>query len=147
MTRGQASEASRWKSALGRAYPIWSGIVRVVEELASPLDIAWKPSKIAFGHVCLLRHKKRTLLYLLPEEASVTVAIVLGERAYGLAMASSLPSAIKTLLTEARPYAEGRGIRVPVQASRDLATISSSLRPNEPRGGPLELLHAEVERA
>ncbi len=123
MTRVQASEAGRWQSALGRAYPIWAGIVQTVEGLASPLDIEWKPSKIAFGHVCLLRHKKRTLLYLLPEEASVTVAIVLGERAYGLAMVSALPSAIKTLMTEARPYAEGRGIRVPVRTVRDLAKI------------------------
>lgn len=78
---------------------------------------------IASGQVCLLRHKKRTLRYLLPEKASVTVAIVLGERAYGLAMASTLSAAVKTSLSEARPYAEGRGIRVPVKAPRDLATI------------------------
>ncbi len=123
MTRAEGRDAGQWKTALGRAYATWAGIVRVVEELASPLDIVWKPSKIAFGHVCLLRHKKRTLLYLLPEKASVTVAIVLGERAYALAMASTLSAAVKTSLTEARPYAEGRGIRVRVRAARDLATI------------------------
>lgn len=123
MTRSPTSDAGQWKSTLGRAYPLWAGVVRVVEELASPLDIEWKPSKSAFGRLCLLRYKKRTLVYLLPEEASVTVAIVLGERAYGLAMASTLSAAIKTALSEARPYAEGRGIRVPVRASRDLATI------------------------
>jgi hypothetical protein len=123
MTRVKAGDDGQWKSALGRAYPMWAGIVRVVGELASPLDVAWRPSKIAFGHVCLLRHKKRTLLYLLPEEARVTVAIVLGERAYGLAMASTLSAAVKKSLSEARPYAEGRGIRVPVKTARDLATI------------------------
>ncbi|MHB1096262.1 MAG: DUF3788 family protein [Gemmatimonadaceae bacterium] len=123
MTPVQGRDAGQWKTALGRAYATWAGIVRVVEELASPLGIEWKPSKIAFGHVCLLRHKKRTLVYLLPEAASVTVAIVLGERAYDLAMASTLSAAVKTSLTEARPYAEGRGIRVSVKTSRDLATI------------------------
>jgi hypothetical protein len=123
MTRVKECDDGQWKSALGRAYPLWAGVVRVVEELALPLDIEWKPSKIAFGQVCLLRHKKRTLLYLLPEEASVTVAIVLGERAYGLAMASTLSAAVKKSLSEARPYAEGRGIRVPVKTTRDLATI------------------------
>jgi hypothetical protein len=123
MTRVKADDAGAWKSALGRAYPMYAGIVRVVEELASPVDVAWRPSKIAFGHVCLLRHKKRTLLYLLPEEASVTVAIVLGERAYGLAMSSTLSAAVKRSLSEARPYAEGRGIRVPVKSARDFATI------------------------
>ena len=123
MKSAKKSDAGRWKTALGAAYSMWAGIVGVVEELASPLDIVWKPSKLAFGHVCLLRYKKRTLLYLLPETASVTVAIVLGERAYGLAMASTLSTAIKQSLSEARPYAEGRGIRVPVKTSRDLATI------------------------
>ena len=123
MKRARGRDDGRWKTALGAAYSVWAGIVEVVEELASPLDLEWKPSKIAFGQVCLLRHKKRTLLYLLPEKASVTVAIVLGERAYGLAMASTLSAAVKTLLSEARPYAEGRGIRVPVKTSRDLATI------------------------
>lgn len=123
MKSAKGSDDGRWKAALGRAYAMWTGIVGVVEELASPLDIEWKPSKLAFGHVCLLRHKKRTLLYLLPEKASVTVAIVLGERAYGLAMASTLPAAVKKSLSEATPYVEGRGIRVPVEATRDLATI------------------------
>lgn len=123
MTRATASDAGQWQAALGRAYPIWAGIVHVVEELASPLDLEWKASKIAFGHVCLLRYKKRTLLYLLPEPPNVTIAIVLGERAYGLAMASTLSAAIKKALSEARPYAEGRGIRVSVKTTRDLATI------------------------
>lgn len=52
MTRVNAGEAGQWKPALGRAYPLWAGVARVVEELASPLDVEWKPSKNAFGHVC-----------------------------------------------------------------------------------------------
>jgi hypothetical protein len=123
VTRAKGSDAAQWKATLGRAYAPWAGIVRVVEALASPLEIQWRPSKIAFGHVCLLRHRQRTLLYLLPEQASITVAIVIGERAYGLAMASTLSVAVKSSLAAARPYAEGRGIRVPVRTKRDLATI------------------------
>ena len=123
MKSAKGGDDGRWKTALGAAYSMWADIVGVVEELASPLDIEWKPSELAFGHVCLLRHKKRTLLYLLPEKTRITVAIVLGERAYGLAMASTLSVAVKKSLSEARPYAEGRGIRVPVKASRDLAAI------------------------
>lgn len=123
MTCAKGSVDGEWTAALGGAFAMWTGIVRVAEELASPLDIEWRPSKIPFGQVCLLRHKRRTLLYLLPEKASVTVAIVLGERAYGLAMASTLSAAIKKSLSKARPYAEGRGIRVPVKSARHLVTI------------------------
>ena len=111
------------RAALGPADVLWSGIVHVVEEAASPLVTEWKPSKTEFGRMCLLQHKKRTLLYLTPEKETVRVAIVLGERAYGLAMASSLPAAIKKMFSEARPYAEGRGIRFAVSSSSDVSTV------------------------
>ena len=104
------------KAFLGKAGAAWSAIVRMVEEKFSPLDQEWKPSKLAFGRLCLLRHKKRTLLYLIPDKGQVVVAVVLGERAFELAMASSLPAAIKKMFSEAKPYAEGRGIRFPVSS-------------------------------
>jgi hypothetical protein len=114
---------SELKAALGSAEALWFGIIRGVEDAASSLDAEWKPSKAEFGRICLLQHKKRTLLYLTPEKEKVTVAIVLGERAYGLAMASSLPAAIKTMFSEARPYAEGRGIRFAVSSTSEISTI------------------------
>jgi len=84
----------------------------------------WKPSKTEFGRMCLLQHKKRTLLYLTPEKERVRIAIVLGERAYGLAIASSLPPAIKKMFLEAKQYAEGRGIRFSVSSSSDISMIT-----------------------
>jgi hypothetical protein len=111
------------KATLGSADVLWSGVVHAVEDAVSPLDTEWKPSKAEFGRICLLQHKKRTLLYLTPGKEKITVAIVLGERAYGLAMASSLPAAIKKMFSEARPYAEGRGIRFSVSSSSDISTI------------------------
>jgi hypothetical protein len=77
-----------------------------------------------FGRMGLLQYKKRTLLYIIPQKRKILVAIVLGARAYGLARASALPAAIKTLLAEARPYAEGRGIRFPVSSARDIPAIA-----------------------
>jgi hypothetical protein len=74
--------------------------------------------------MALLQHKKRTLLYLIPQKRKVLVAIVLGARAFGQAKASALPAAIKTLLIEAKPYAEGRGIRFPVSSARDIPAIA-----------------------
>lgn len=93
------------------------------EEGFSPLNAEWRPSKAAFGRICLLQQKKRTLLYLTPESGYIRIAIVLGERAYAIAMASTLPVAIKKMFSEARPYAEGRGIRFPVGKSSDLPVI------------------------
>jgi hypothetical protein len=122
-TKGKSPSGAELKATLGSADALWSDILRVVESIVSPLDTEWKPSKTEFGHICLLRHKKRTLLFLTPHQEKITVAIILGERAYGLAMASSLPEAIKTMFSEARPYAEGRGIRFSVSSSRDISTV------------------------
>jgi hypothetical protein len=52
------------------------------------------------------------------------VAVVLGERAYELAMAASLPAAIKKMLSEAKPYAEGRGIRFPVDSVSGVPVVA-----------------------
>lgn len=112
------------KAVLGSVYGLWSDTIRAVEAMFVPLDQEWKPSKTEFGRICLLRHKKRTLLYLTPDQDEIWMAIVLGERAYGLAMKSSLPAAIKKMLSEARPYAEGRGIRFAVSSSLDIPVIT-----------------------
>ncbi|MGO8697730.1 MAG: DUF3788 family protein [Limisphaerales bacterium] len=111
------------KAVLGSANALWSDIVHAVEETIAPLQMEWKPSKTEFGRMCLLQHKKRTLLYLTPGKEKVGIAMVLGERAYGLAMASSLPPVIKKMFSEAKPYAEGRGIRFSASSLTDVATI------------------------
>ena len=112
-------------NVLGSAAVLWYGIVHAVEETFAPIDRQWKPSKTEFGRMCLLQHKKRTLLYMTPDKEKIRIAIVLGERVYGLAMASSLPVAIKKMLSEARPYAEGRGIRFPVSSLSDIPMITT----------------------
>ena len=111
------------KTILGPAAVVWTSILRAIEEMFTPLETEWRPSKMAFGRICLLQHKKRTLLYLTPDQSKVWIAIILGERAYHLAMASSIPATIKKMFAEARPYAEGRGIRYSVDSLRDVPVI------------------------
>jgi hypothetical protein len=38
-------------------------------------------------------------------------------------MASSLPAAIRKMFSDARPYAEGRGIRFAVSSLKDISVI------------------------
>lgn len=59
-----------------------------------------------------------------PDKEKIWIAIVLGERAYGIAISSSLPTAIKKMFSEAKPYAEGRGIRFPVSSISDIPVIA-----------------------
>ncbi len=123
-TTAKAPSVAELVAALGTAETVWTGLIDAVRERFAPLELQWKSSKSAFGRICLLRHRQRTLLYLTPGNAEITVAIVLGERACALAMAGSIPAGIKQLLQEARPYAEGRGIRFPVKSGRDVPMIA-----------------------
>lgn len=112
---------------LGAALPVWNGIMKQAEAAYAPLAKTWKPSKSEFGQMCLLQHKKKTLAYLTPGQGQVWVAVVLGERAFQLAMASALPRDIKERLLEAKPYAEGRGIRFSAHSLNDLPSIATLL--------------------
>jgi hypothetical protein len=112
------------EATLGSAFPLWKAIIRRMDETCGPLGQVWKPSKADFGKMCLLQSRKRTLLYLTPDLDQVWVAIVLGERAFSLAMASSLPEQIKHLLRAAKPYAEGRGIRFSISSAGELPTVA-----------------------
>lgn len=114
-------------TALGSASRLWSDLLCAIEAAHAPLSQVWKPSKSGFGRMCLLQRGKRTLLYLTPDRDCVWVAIVLGERACQLAQGSDLPDDIKQLLREARPYAEGRGIRFPVASTRAFPSVASLL--------------------
>lgn len=115
------------EGVLDPALPVWNGILSHARATHTPLVETWKPSKTEFGRMCLLQQKKRTLLYLTPDQGKVWVAVILGERAFHLALASSLPGGIKKLLLEAKPYAEGRGIRFAVHSPDELATIATLL--------------------
>src|SRR5579862_8215795 len=114
---------SELKACLGSAFALWSSIIQEVDARLSPVALEWKPSKAEFGRICLLQHKKRTLLYMTPDKEKIWMAIVLGERAYGIAISSSLPTAIKKMFSEAKPYAEGRGIRFPVSSMSEIPLI------------------------
>ncbi len=109
--------------ALGRSVSAWPGIISGLEEHYSPLELEWRASQLEFGRMCLVRYKDRTLLYLTPMAGQLLVGIVLGERAYELAMASKLRAAIKKMLSDAKPYVEGRGIRFVVKSASDVAQV------------------------
>jgi hypothetical protein len=109
-------------AALGDSAPLWRQLVAGLSSDFPGLRQEWKPSKLEFGSLCLLKLKDRTLLYLIPRNGDFEVSVVLGERAVALALAGDLPAGTKRQLSEARQYAEGRGIRFPVTSSGDVAT-------------------------
>ena len=112
---------------LGPALGTWHDLLAALEADAGPLSTEWRPSKSAFGRLCLVRRGSRTLAYLTPEPGAILVALVLGERAVAAALTADLPAAVKQSLREARAYAEGRGVRVTVRTAEEVPVVRTLL--------------------
>ena len=121
-------DADLLAKTLGPAQKAWTAIVEAIAAEHSPLEQEWRPSTSDFGLMCLLRQKKRTLLYMTPDAKSIVGALVLVERAVEAPLASKLPPDIKDLINDARPYIEGRGIRFPVRTKKDVDIVLELVR-------------------
>lgn len=119
----EAPSPSVLHAALGKSASTWPAIVSGLQERYGPLELEWRPSKLEFGRMGVVRLKNRTLVYLMPMAGQLLVGVVLGERSYGIAMESKLRPAIKKMLSDAKPYAEGRGIRFVVKSAADVAQV------------------------
>jgi len=118
-----APSAHALKTALGPAQAAWDALVAEFRAAYVPLELDWKPAKTEFGVFCRLRQGDRNLVYLIPGGGNFEVAVVLGERAVALALESDLPATFKKLIRDARPYAEGRGIRFPVHGVESVPVV------------------------
>ena len=108
---------------LGGTKAFWDELIGHIETAYAPVTHRWGQSKATpLGFLRLIR-KERTILYLLPREGFFLTAFVFGEKATAAVRASDVPAAVVTALNEARPYAEGRGIRLETRTAKDLATM------------------------
>lgn len=113
----------RLRAALGASAAAWDKLQLQVQA-GGPLELEWAFPGPSFGWSLRLRRSKRILLYLTPQRDFFHVGIVLGERAAAAALAdASLPAEVRQALGEARPYAEGRGLRLPCRTENELAPL------------------------
>lgn len=110
-------------AALKRSHASWQELIAHMQETHGPLAEEWNFAGAKFGWSLRLREKRRVALYLIPGSGAFPVGIVLGEKAYAEAMRSAVPDLIKQMFREAKPYAEGRGVRIEVRSKKDLAPI------------------------
>ena len=112
-----ASEKARWDelaSDLTR-----EGVVNVQE---------WNSYSNKAGWSLRLKHKERTIVYLIPLQGAFQAALVLGDKAVKAAGQSPLPAHIKKIVSEARRYAEGTGVRINVHGPENIAAIKQLAR-------------------
>ena len=65
----------------------------------------------------------RTLFYATPKPGAFEATVVLGERATQAALGGRVSKSLHSSIRGARPYAEGRPVRILVRDERDLAGV------------------------
>lgn len=103
------------KKALSHTYATWKSLCEYVLKSFPDAVVRWNFSGVKYGWSFRISDKKRVLLYLLPRDKFFRVAFVFGKKAMEEILKSDVDEHIKVELKNARPYAEGRGIRIEIR--------------------------------
>lgn len=109
--------------ALGDNYVHWKTIQEYAKTLYDNAFVEWNYSGIKYGWSFRIKDKKRVIVYLLPRNKFFKVALVFGEKAYKEILEAPINEFIKNELKNAKPYAEGRGIRIEIKDDSMLTDI------------------------
>lgn len=112
LDKNEKPSATQLQKALGHTYPIWQTFADYTLKIYPKAMAEWHYSSEKFGWSFRIKDQKRVLIYLLPRDQFFKVAFVFGPKATDAVLADSVAESIKTDLSSAKPYAEGRGIRI-----------------------------------
>ena len=111
-------------AALGpSARAAWDQLVAALAERYRVDGLEWNSYSPKAGWSLRLRRGKRTILYLAPCRGSFLAAFALSAKAVDGARQSDLPPQILEIIAQARRYAEGTAVRIPVVRPSELGAV------------------------
>jgi len=119
--KAQEPTPDQLRTVLGKAYRPWIELLGLIDDRIDPTATV---CKFSTGWSLRVLHKDRVIVYLIPQENQFLASFALGERAVAAARAARLSASVLRLIEGAPRYAEGRGVRIPVRGSRQLATLA-----------------------
>ena len=105
------------------AKALWDKLTAQLAEEHGVTIPDWHSYSRKAGWTLRLKRKDRAIVYLTPSRGCFTASFALGEKAAEAARESGIPAAIVKIIDEAKRYAEGRGVRIEVHSSRDVAAV------------------------
>ena len=111
------------QNALGKTFGLWSEIAEYVFKNYPDAKDEWAFPGKNFGWNFRIRDSKRVIIYMMPEDKFFRVSLVFGTKATEEAMLCKLSKEIKDLISSAKVYAEGRGIRIDVAKKKIVKDI------------------------
>lgn len=112
------------EKTIKNTFNLWQQIRNSVVSQYPEARKEWNFPGKKYGWSFRIKDKKRAIIYLLPRENYFKVAFVFGEKAIDKIMQSNINQEIKTELSNAKKYAEGRGIRIDVSSESVLYDIN-----------------------
>jgi hypothetical protein len=123
LERGSPPSERSLEAVLGKGNGLWAQLRARLSSELSPLQEKWSFSGKSHGWILQLRHKKRTVLYMVPCPGYFVASFALGESACHATQRSGLPPHVLEIIQQAPKYPEGRGVRLEVRGKKDLATV------------------------
>jgi Protein of unknown function (DUF3788) len=117
---GKAPSAEELVGLLGKSK---SAFLALTHDRAGAI-CEWKRYSKKSPWVMKVSEGDRTLLYVTPQANQFEVTVVLGERAAQAALAGRVREGLHAGIRAAKPYAEGRPVRVVVTGKADLAGVA-----------------------
>jgi hypothetical protein len=115
------------QEALGDGHSSWMELIAHVEAEYDGVRQEWKYYSTG-GWTLKILAGKRNLFMMIPVAGSLRVAFVFGDRAVAAISESRLPKNIIEIVQNARKFAEGRGLNIPVDDKRDLANVKKLIK-------------------
>lgn len=115
--------AAELKRTLGSAAAAWVALIRQIRSTYPPATEQWSFAGAKFGWSLRLKKSDRVILYLIPQAGRFLAGIVLGERAVVASKSADLPASVLRAIAESPRYAEGTGLRLPVEDGSQLPAL------------------------
>lgn len=113
------------KRVLGKSFSAWLRLIQLVSDRIAPISQVWGFTSASTGWGLRLKCKDRVILYLTPGEGHFLVSFALGQRAIAAAQTRKLPVALLKAIDSAPRYPEGRGLRLEVRHTREVAALAT----------------------
>lgn len=102
---------------------VWEALREHLATEYAPLTEQWSFAGMKYGWSLRMIQKKRTILYMTPQERRFLVGFALGEKAVEAARAAGPSRSVIDVIDNATKYAEGRAVRLEVRYKKDVPDI------------------------
>ncbi|GLC82542.1 DUF3788 family protein [Lacrimispora brassicae] len=107
---------------------VWDNIIKSMEDTYQDMSYEWKFYSKQAGWSFVIKSRKRTAMYLIPQEGYFKAGFVYGEKVLKEAEKADIPENLINIIKEAQCYAEGRSFMIDVKREEEQGLIETLVK-------------------